>query len=234
MIDRKVFFDLVRKAPFPNRLTAGQVAGMETILEEWEKRPLTDLRWLAYMLATAYIETRTMQPIPEIGKGKGRSYGKPAGPYSQVYYGRGLVQLTWLENYQKAAKAVGVDLVRYPDRALEPAIAAQIMFRGMQEGWFAGDKSGRHTLGRYFNTKTDWTGARRIINGTDKASTVAGYAKDFHAALTAAYREEAPPPPKPTRAENAPVRPQPDDPGPTGTPAQDSWLVRLIRAIFVR
>ena len=41
MIDRKVFFDLARKAPFPNRLTAGQVAGMETTLKTGESLKLT-------------------------------------------------------------------------------------------------------------------------------------------------------------------------------------------------
>ncbi|MCP4383740.1 MAG: hypothetical protein GY798_20390 [Hyphomicrobiales bacterium] len=52
MIQRKPFFDAARKSPFPGRLTKNQVAGMEAILDEWGRRGLTDLRRLAYMLAT--------------------------------------------------------------------------------------------------------------------------------------------------------------------------------------
>lgn len=213
MIDRKAFFDAVRKTPFPGRLTAEQVAGMEAILGEWERRDLTDLRHLAYMLATIYHETaRTMQPIAEYGKGKGRKYGVPAGPYRHVYYGRGFVQLTWLANYEKAGKALGVDLVRYPERALEPTIAANIMFRGMMEGWFTGKK-----LSDYLNTKTDWANARRIINGTDKAETIAGYARTFHGALVGAFRD-------------APVTPhQPDDPGPVAPPEKPRTFWRALK-----
>lgn len=218
MIDRKAFFDAVRKNPFPNRLTSGQVSGMEAILAEWERRGLSDLRGLAYMLATTYHETaRTMQPIEEYGKGKGREYGKPAGPYQKVYYGRGFVQLTWLANYQKAGKALGVDLVRYPERALEMGIAAAIMFDGMMQGWFTGKK-----LSDYFTaTKSDWVNARRIVNGVDKAVEIAGYARLFHAALTAAEKPDP-----------IPVPPQPDDPGPVTPPAKPTTLFGMIGAFF--
>ncbi len=47
-----------------------------------------------------------MQPIEEYGRGKGRKYGAPAGPYGKIYFGRGYVQLTWLEpGYQERDKA---------------------------------------------------------------------------------------------------------------------------------
>jgi hypothetical protein len=39
-------------------------------------------------------------------------------------------------------------------------------------------------LSSYFNDqKTDWEGARRIINGTDKASLIADYAYEFYQAI---------------------------------------------------
>ena len=57
MIDRKAFFDAVRRAPANGHLTVGQVDGMGRILDEWERRALTDVRWLAYMLATVWHET---------------------------------------------------------------------------------------------------------------------------------------------------------------------------------
>lgn len=180
-IDRKAFFDSVRDAPFPGSLTASQVAGMTAILDAWEaKYADLDQRWLAYCLATAFHETAaTMQPIEEYGKGHGRPYGSPDPVTHQAYYGRGLVQLTWLANYRAAGAVVGQDLVNHPELALQPGIASNIMFTGMIRGMFTGKK-----LSDYFNaTHDDPENARRIINGTDKAELIAGYHNDFEDAL---------------------------------------------------
>lgn len=175
------FYDAVRSNLFNGSLSQSQVSGLDTIVSQAAARSVP-LVHLAYILATAFHETaQTMQPIAEYGKGKGRSYGIPDGPYKLVYYGRGYVQLTWLKNYQKAGKAVGVDLVQFPERALEPAIAAPIMFDGMQEGWFTGKKLSDYLSGAV----KDYVNARRIINGTDKADLIAGHATRFEAALIA-------------------------------------------------
>lgn len=188
MIDRAKFFAGVRTSPFNGRLTQGQVDGMSAILDEWERRKLTDLRWLAYMLATVWWECdRTMQPIREVGRGKGRAYGKRDPQSGQFYYGRGFVQLTWRRNYEAMGKLIGADLVNDPDRALELPIASAILFLGMTRGIFTGRK-----LADYLNARaTDWINARRIINGTDKASIIAGAAKQFYADLVSADRKAA-------------------------------------------
>lgn len=188
MIDRKFFFDTVRKSLFSGKLNNGQVEGMSAVLDEWDTgKWQNDLNRLAYMFATAYHETAfTMQPIEEYGKGKGRPYGKclcmSRKPYTDtknLFYGRGLVQLTWYENYKLAGDRVGVDLIHYPEKACELAIAVEIMFHGMFEGWFTGKK-----LSDYFNDKVvDFTKARKIINGLDKAELIASYARKFRSAL---------------------------------------------------
>lgn len=182
-IDRKIFFAGVRQGPFPGKLTAGQVKGTEAILDEWERRGLTDLRWLAYMLATTKWETdHTMQPIIEGGSQR-YLRGKKYWPW----IGRGFVQLTWERNYlamTKLLKAAGIDadLIKNPDLAMRLDVASFVMFEGMQRGTFTGKK-----LRDYFSaTKTDWVNARRIINGTDRAGEIASIAKQFYADLTAA------------------------------------------------
>lgn len=220
MIDRQRFFDAVRKSPFAGKLSRPQVSGMEAILGEWERRGLTDLRHLAYMLATAFHETAfKMQPITEYGskayfnRYEGRKdLGNTVPGDGYRFRGRGYVQLTGRRNYQLASTKLGVDLVANPERALEPIIAAQIMFVGMAEGWFTGKK-----LFDYFNAKTDWVNARRIINGTDKAETIASYARAFHAALTKAQRADpAPVPPPPDVPVSHPLEPDmPDEKPPT-------------------
>lgn len=179
MINRKTFFNAVRTSLFKGKLKVSQVEGIEGILSKWEHDKYTDLRWLAYMLATVYWETaQTMQPIEEYGKGRGRIYGKADLETGQIYYGRGFVQLTWKYNYLAMSKVVGVDLVKHPEKALDLHIATTILFHGMIHGSFTGRK-----LEHYFNYKPDWYNARRIINGIDKAETIATIAKKFYISL---------------------------------------------------
>src|SRR6478609_4278628 len=64
-MDRAKFFASIRKGLFPNAMSKPQVDGIEAILDEAERRK-TPSEWLAYMLATPYLETgATMQPIKE-------------------------------------------------------------------------------------------------------------------------------------------------------------------------
>jgi putative chitinase len=184
MINRQKFYAYVRANL--SKLKQSQVDGFEAILNEWEASGLTDLRWLAYIFATSFHETAaTMQPIEEYGKGKGRPYGKPHPKTGLIYYGRGHVQLTWYENYVKMGKLLGVPLATNPALALDMKISIKIMIEGMTTGKsFRGDFTGKH-LGNYFNkAKEDWFGARKIINGTDRASHIGGIAKLFYSALS--------------------------------------------------
>lgn len=182
IVNSKAFFDEVRASLFDGSLNQGQVEGINAILAHWPAA--YGLPQLAYVLATPYHETeRTMQPIREIGRGRGRPYGH-TDPSGQVPYGRGFVQLTWRVNYLKADLALGLKgtLADNYDRALEPSIAAQILIRGMREGWFTQRK-----LADFITPmKNDFVGARRIINGNDDDELIAGYALKFETALIAA------------------------------------------------
>lgn len=212
MIDRKIFFDNVRHQPFPGALSATQVGGCNAILDEAERRKF-DLRWTAYCLATTYHETdKTMLPIAEYGRGKGRAYGEAIN--GRVYYGRGYVQLTWIKNYETMGKIIGFDLIGNPELALDPLIASRVMFEGMIRGSFTGKK-----LVDYFNDGlTDWVNARKIINGLDKAETIASYARQFHGALIRA---------------NGPVsQPLPDVPKPAQPPAPEPGFWTKFGALF--
>jgi len=143
--------------------------------------------WLAYALATAWHESR-LKPIEEWGKGKGHKYGA-VNSTGKAPYGRGLVQLTWDANYVRADDELnlGGALKKNYDLALQPDIAVQIMVRGMARGWFTGK-----SLATYISTDTgtvgEFTKARRIINGTDKAELIAGYAVKIQDALIAGGR----------------------------------------------
>jgi len=183
------FYKAIQDEFFNGKLSTQQYDGIEAIMERWRLSRFKDLRWLAYMLATTYHETaKTMYPIEEYGKGKGKRYGKrikqSGEPYTEpdkIYYGRGYVQLTWYENYDRMGRILNVPLLEHPELALQPDIAADIMFEGMTKSVsFQGDFTGK-CLEMYFNeTKEDWANARRIINGLDRAELIAGYAKKFH------------------------------------------------------
>ncbi len=191
-LDRDYFFTQIRKNGLFRSLSNDQVAGLNYILSGWQNSGLKDLRWLAYMLATVKHETaHTMLPIEEYGKGRGRTYGRKIKmsrrPYStpnQIFYGRGYVQLTWYENYQKMGNRLGHDLLNNPRLALKPDIAMEIMIEGMTHGKSRkGDFTGRALENYFTQSREDWYNARRIINGTDKAGRIATYAKKFHQSL---------------------------------------------------
>lgn len=198
LTDPATFFNAVRssRALGPS-LTTDEVSGCEAILSACAGFPAS---WAAYCLATAVVETAgTMQPIKEYG---GAAYyrrlydieGERPDKATQLgnltpgdgarYCGRGYVQLTGRANYAKAEAALGVPLIADPDLALNADIAAKIMRRGMQEGWFTGK-----SLSTYLPAPADihnFTNARRIINGQDRAVEIGGYALEMQAALQAA------------------------------------------------
>jgi putative chitinase len=188
--DRDLYFESVRNLLFGGTLTQEQVDGQTVILAVWEYNrdaATTDLRHLAYMLATTFHETaQRMWPITEYGSD---SYlqGKDYWPF----IGRGFVQLTWEDNYRKASDQLNLidqrDLVAHPELALDSLIATRVMFKGMEHGWFTGK-----SLSDYFNqTADDPYNARRIINGTDCADDIEVYHEKFLEALAVSETLEA-------------------------------------------
>ncbi len=150
----------------------------------------------AYVLGTAYHESgHTMKPVREYG---GEKYLKSKAYYP--YVGMGYVQLTWRNNYEKASRKLGVDFVKNPRLLLKPEYAAQILVVGSKEGWFTGKK-----LEDYITLhKSDYTGARKIINGSDRAKLISDIAIRYNSLLIMeGYGVETPvqpsPPPVPVQ-----------------------------------
>ena len=151
------FFSTARPL-FGGRLTQGQVDGMNNIVEYGEKWGYTPGQ-IAYALATTKKETANwMQPIREGARRYGprysdasakravaaihakgiirTNYALPAGPYRQSYYGRGLIQITWYDNYLKFTRLLKQPLDQNPDLALEWDISLDILFLGLRDGLF--------------------------------------------------------------------------------------------------
>jgi hypothetical protein len=151
---------------------------------------------LAYILATIYHETAaTMLPIrerggndyffrmydPESPDPKRAALAKKMGalPGDGILFpGRGYIQITWRQNYLKFEKLLKQDFtssMAAADRMLEHDNAIFAAIYGMERGIFTGKK-----LSDYITKdKVDFVGARRIINGTDKAQKIAAHANEY-------------------------------------------------------
>lgn len=184
------FFDAVRSSLFGGSLTQGQVDGCEEIVAEGRRRG-THRNDLAYILATVFWETaRTMQPVRE-AYWLSEAWRREHLRY-YPYYGRGLIQTTWEDNYRRLAIALGLAedfFLKDPDKLLEWEYAIPALFVGMETGLYTGKD-----LNDYiddFDEPDDedlreFIAARRIVNGTDKARQIGEIALKFEGALTLA------------------------------------------------
>jgi putative chitinase len=194
MIDKKSFFDSYRSTF--GRLRPSQVEGIDDLLDAFNADPVRyPLAHVAYMLASVKHECADRwKPITEFGSPKyflkyefntnlGRELGNLYPGDGSLYKGRGYSMITGRSNYfrfsRKLELPVGMDLISYPDKALEPKLAYRILTLGCTEGLFTGI-----CLGKYLNDKQcDYVNARRVINGLDDAKLIAGYAAHFEKIL---------------------------------------------------
>lgn len=178
---------------FGGKLRQSQVDGLNLLLKETSGLPV---EFRAYLMATAFHETeQTMQPVREtlastdqkavnilnrdFDAGKLSSVSRPYWDFDQegkTWLGRGYVQLTHKTNYIRASKLTGIDLVADPSKAMNPATAATILVKGSIDGLFTGKSLNDYLPG-------DYVGARRVINGRDRAQKIARYAETFEKAL---------------------------------------------------
>jgi hypothetical protein len=195
IFDHKKFLDGYRGRFGP--ITQDLVDALEFLLSRIEQDEQftgtdTDRRQLAYCLATFKWETaHTFRPIDEHGSpdyfnslyGPGTKAGEMLGNTEEDdgarFHGRGYVQLTGRTNYTKAKTLTGVDLLTEPDRATDLDLAYRVAIQGMKEGWFTGKR-----LGQFISDgQCDYENARTIINGHDKAQTIADIARRFSEVL---------------------------------------------------
>jgi len=235
-MDRAKFFAALRRRTsgvFGTSLSQSQVDGINGILAAFATHGDGRDKTLAYALGTAYHETGArMVPVRE-GFAKDdanarrivakREYGKPAGKYGHVYYGRGQVQLTWLKNYDTSSADAAYDLVAYPDKMLDPVISARVMIKGLLDGrWNAAEKG----IATYLppNGPDDLKNARRTVNVTDKWELIGGYYTAFLSAIKEAGGVPVvTPTPAPVPKAVATIEPEPV--------ADGDWLVSLLSAL---
>lgn len=144
------------------------------IVRECKRQGLTLNSQIAYVLATVQHETNeTFKPVRE-AYWLSEDWRRRNLRY-YPYYGRGYVQLTWEHNYKQYGDILGINLLDNPDRVMDPNIALFILVDGMSKGRFTSRK-----LGSYVNGgRTDFIGARDVVNPGDVPALIAGYAENW-------------------------------------------------------
>lgn len=183
------------------KITQPEFEGCEVLLnasanDNWP------LAWVAYVLATAFHETRgTMQPVKEaywLSKAaadkyffkmydiqgarpaKARELGNLSPGDGVKYAGRGYPQVTGKRNYAELSKALGVDLINNPDLLMQAKVAADATIFGMRTGLFTGVGLGKYLPNDNSKaTRAQLKEARRVVNGVDKDDEIADIAIVF-------------------------------------------------------
>jgi len=124
----------------------GAYGPIENVRANWtyieaalSKHGIDDLPTQIACLATVAVETGCFSPIKERGgpayfakmyeanAHEAKMLGNTQVGDGARFRGRGFVQITGRANYANYGRAIGVDLIADPDRALDPKIAAEIL-----------------------------------------------------------------------------------------------------------
>lgn len=147
--------------------------GVPAIEKALKDQGINSKQALAYALATTQHETANrFAPVNEgwyndekygyapgfTGRSEAKKRGYGGG---ENYYGRGYIQLTHKENYERIGKKIGVDLAKNPELANDPEVAAKVLAayfkeRGVDKAINAGD----------------YLAARRLINPDNKGELI--------------------------------------------------------------
>lgn len=125
--------------PDVNLMALTQIPGAAPVIRAAELAGIKGIE-LAQFVAQLKHESWNFTRLQEVPKGakyfrrydikhnpkQARSLGNRHQGDGARYRGRGYIQLTGRENYQRAGKALGIDLVRQPELAARPDIAARV------------------------------------------------------------------------------------------------------------
>lgn len=268
-MDRAKFFASLRRGGsgvFGSSLSQAQVKGCEAIIDACDRYGVITAHHVAHVMAEVYHETGGyMLPIKETVMPSHKDKNPPddlvirrldqayasgklpwvSRPYwrkdkdGKAWFGRGPIQTTHRINMAKIGQVLGVDLLKDPDRILEPEVGAASAVVGLRDGLYTGRKLSDYAFPAALDAGPEHH-PRRMVNGRDGTDKkVSGYHRAFYSALeaagydgkvqaTPAAPEPVKPAPAPPVAEEKPSAPAPIAPKPSAS----NWLAELLAKII--
>ena len=167
----------------------------KAIVAECLRQGVTDKAQIAYILATAKHESDGYATREEYSSGEqyeGRTDLGNTQPGDGVRFkGRGYVQVTGRDNYQKYSQILGKDFAANPAQMADPDVSLFTLVHGMKNGTFTTARLSEYVGGG----RQDFVGARAVVNGNDRADLIAGYANDYLTKVDGLMQGQAPPAP---------------------------------------
>jgi predicted chitinase len=154
-------------------------AAFPVILEALHAMSVTSADHIAYVLATIEHESGFKPVVEQRAKSGTDLFNRQERYWPTGFYGRGFIQLTWINNYVRMGEKLNLPLKMQPNLALEPEVAARIAALGMRDGLFTGKKLSDFSHPDAY----DFHNARTIINGLDCADKIALIAKRYRAVI---------------------------------------------------
>jgi putative chitinase len=157
-------------AMFPSTPLGNIKANLPLVLSALQKFNLGDREMILMALATIRVETEGFVPISEfISRFNTPPGGTPFSLYDnrrdlgnkgrfdgQAFKGRGFIQLTGRDNYERIGAQIDADLVNNPEKANDPNLAATILAQFLENQ----EQGVRNAL-----IRNDLEEARRLVNG---------------------------------------------------------------------
>lgn len=155
--------DLMKIYPNANRNYANAI--LYTLDKYGNSIGLNDKGKLMVLAQLAH-ESGNFRYTAEIGKGRGKKYGNPTGPYNKIYYGRGPIQITWEQNYKKISQEIFPKMGINVDIWANPDLCEQNLVVGCAASlaWFLLPGNGKRAIACANNG--DVVGLTKAINGS--------------------------------------------------------------------
>lgn len=175
---------ILKEVGVPSTIRPFATRNLPLVLNQCLRDGVSDKGQIAYVFATAQHESLFGRFMMEIASGsayEGRlDLGNTVSGDGRRFKGRGFVQITGRRNYTQWARKLGIDFVSNPEKVAVPETAAIILVRGMRDGNFTTLKLSDFIVG----DRQNFLGARRIINGEDRARDIKEIAQAYFNAIT--------------------------------------------------
>ena len=160
--------DIVGKV-YPERKASDYKPVIDALCNYWPlDTPYMDAAQFAYVIATIEHECGFVPKHERRADRDKNDHNRQIWEWQNRYwhtgyYGRGLPQITWRDNYVLFGRLLGIPLAENPELAMDVDVGARIVIIGMWHGLFTGKR-----IDEFISVKrkrNNWVKARSIYNG---------------------------------------------------------------------